>query len=120
VTAVSHLAAVCCHFCSRQLPPFRVYQLGPAECLSQTICDDCLTWHNRAIALLAGEAISGCQGCGASWQTLCDREPGQRVPLYVVPRDGVYQVLCAACLVTYVPKRRDLYGRTAFGAALGM
>lgn len=104
-----------CSFCSRQLPAWRVHQLGTVERPAQTICDDCLDWHNKAIALLAGEAIPGCQGCGATWEILCDRELGSRIPLYVVPKDGIYQVLCSLCLRAYAPKRADLYRGTPFG-----
>lgn len=90
--------------------------MGTPERPAQTICEDCLDWHNKAIALLAGEAIPGCQACGASWEILCDRELGSRIPLYVVPKDGIYQVLCSLCLRAYVPKRADLYRGTSFGA----
>jgi hypothetical protein len=83
---------------------------------AQIICDDCMDWHQKAIALLAGEAITGCQGCGASWEILCDRDLDSRIPLYVVPKDGIYQVLCSLCVRPYVAKRADLYRGTAFGA----
>ena len=35
--------------------------------------------------------------------------------MYVVPKDGVYQVLCLACKNTYCAKRADLYRNTKFG-----
>jgi len=111
------LALVRCHYCSKQRAPWRVHRLGTA---AQTICDDCLAWHQRAIDLLAGAPISGCQECATSWETLRDRELGEDVRLYVVPRDGIYQVLCAACVRLYIPGRKDLYRGTAYGARMSL
>jgi hypothetical protein len=37
--------------------------------------------------------------------------------MYVVPRDGIYQILCRECAARYLPKRHDLYKGTAFGHA---
>lgn len=103
--------AVKCHYCSRQLPAWRTHQITAA----QRICDDCLEWHNKAIALLAGGPIPGCQCCGATWELQRDREISVEVRMYVVPKDGIYQVLCALCVRPYVSARGDLYRGTAFG-----
>jgi hypothetical protein len=112
------LATVRCHYCSKWLPIWLAHRLGSPDRPAQTICENCLDWHQRAIDLLAGNAISGCQACGATWATLRDRPqggpPGADVRLYVVPRDGVYQVLCKTCVAPYVAKRGDLYRGTAF------
>lgn len=105
-----------CHYCSKQRSPFRVHQTQNA----QTICDYCLEWHNKALDLLAGRAMPGCQACGASWEKLRDSCPGVEMKLYVVPREGIYQVLCAPCLKPYVSKRADLYRNTPFGASLNL
>jgi len=35
--------------------------------------------------------------------------------MYVVPKDGIYQMLCSACSRPYVSKRADLYRGTEFG-----
>lgn len=104
-----------CHYCSRFRIEWRAHKLGER---AQTICDYCLEWHNRAIEVMAGNAISGCQICLASWETLRDRAPGVEVRLYVVPKDGIYQVLCADCVTPYTRARRDLYDGTAYGALL--
>ena len=101
-----------CHYCSRFRPAWRVHRLGAA---AQTICDSCLNNHYRALEVLSGTAISGCHACDASWEMLRDRA-GADVRLYVVPRDGVLQVLCSTCVTAYLPKRADLYKGTAFGA----
>jgi hypothetical protein len=36
--------------------------------------------------------------------------------MYVVPKDGIYQVHCATCVAAYVAKRADLYKGTQFGS----
>ena len=107
--------AVRCHYCSRQLPAWRTHQL---ESASQRICDDCLEWHNKAIEFLAGRAMPGCQVCCATWEFLRDSALGVEVRMYVVPKDGIYQILCATCVGPYVSKRADLYQGTPFGHAL--
>lgn len=111
---VAQVAAIRCNYCSRQLPAFRVHRLMQA----QAICDDCIEWHNKALEFLAGAPPPGCQECAATWEFLRDSAIGEEnVRMYVVPRDGIYQILCAACARRYLPKRPDLYKGTPFGAA---
>jgi hypothetical protein len=117
---VPHLVRVRCHFCSRQKPEWAIHRLGTPDFPAQTICFDCWEWHNTALELLAGRGMPGCQACGLTADVLRDREPGATWRLFVVPRDGVYSVLCAGCVGPYVGKRRDLYRGTAFGAKQGM
>lgn len=73
-----------------------------------------------AIELLAGRALPGCQNCGLTSdelrEILSKGDGAVEVRLYVVPRDGVYQVLCSSCVRPYVAKRADLYRGTPFGA----
>jgi hypothetical protein len=108
--------AVRCHYCSRQLPAWRTHQLGGTERPAQRICDDCLDWHNRALDFLAGEAQPGCQVCLATWEFLRDSAVGvETVRMYVCPKDGIYQLICSACVGPYVAKRADLYRGTPFG-----
>lgn len=112
---VPSLLAIRCFYCSKQRAPWRVHRL---DANAQVICDDCLAWHNKALDFLAGGAIPGCQGCGKSWEVLRDEEPGSRIRLYAVPKDGIYQVLCAVCIGPYVSRRSDLYAGTPFGSRL--
>lgn len=56
----------------------------------------------------------GCQECGATWELLQECAPGADVRMYVVPKDGIMQILCASCAQPYVRKRSDLYRNTDF------
>jgi hypothetical protein len=111
VSIVRNVLKLRCNFCSKELPVHRVHQIQQA----QIICDYCLDWHNKALDFLAGGPIPGCQICDRSWAILRDQTKSVEVRLYVVPRDGIYQVHCASCMAEYVPKRGDLYAGTPFG-----
>jgi hypothetical protein len=93
------------------LASFRVHRLATR----QVICDDCLEWHLHALQFLGGAPPRGCQGCRRDWQSLQDETPGDQVRLYVVAKDGMYQLLCAACVKPYLPKTKELYKGTRFG-----
>jgi hypothetical protein len=82
------------------------------------ICDHCLEWHFHALDFLGGAVPAGCQGCGASWEKLRNSAPGVEVRMYVVPKDGIYQMLCQACVVPYTGKRGDLYRGTQYGESI--
>lgn len=101
-----------CNWCDRQRARFRVHQLASG----QVICDYCLEWHSNALDMLGGSPPKGCQVCRHSWAELCARDLGAQVRMYVVPKDGIYQLLCAACVRPYLPKRKELYKGTHFGA----
>jgi hypothetical protein len=117
MTAAPNVVAARCHFCSKFRPEWRVHRLAGG---AQTICDYCLDWHNHALEFLGGATPQGCQECGASWEILRDRQPGVEVRLYVVPRDGIYQLLCGLCVRPYVSARADLYRGTAYGHQLNL
>ena len=82
----------------------------------QFICEYCLDWHHHAIAFLGGAIPRGCQECGVTWETLREVTPGIAVKMYVVQKDGIYQLLCATCCDQYLPKRADLYKGSQFGS----
>lgn len=105
------LESVRCNYCSKHRFRFRVHRLQSG----QAICDYCLDWHNHAVAFLGGETPRGCQGCGLTWQTLRDSTTGVEVRMWVVIKDGIYQLLCKACVAPYVAQRADLYKGTKFG-----
>lgn len=96
-----------------------MHQLGTLANPAQRICDSCLDWHNRAIEFLAGRELApGCQECGVTWEILRDRDKTvENISMFVVPRDGIYQILCRDCVRPYTQKRADLYAGTGFGRA---
>jgi hypothetical protein len=113
---VARLVRVRCHFCSRQKLEFDVHHLGSVDRPAQVICAECLDWHNRALEFLAGRAMPGCQSCLATWEFLRESRVGvENIRMYVVPKDGILQVLCEDCIRPYVEKRADLYRGTPFG-----
>jgi hypothetical protein len=109
--APQFIAAVQCHWCSKFRPAFRTHRLLS----NQVICDNCLDWHAHALEFLGGHLPAGCQRCQRTWAQLRDEIPGVEVRMYVVPRDGIYQLLCAACVKPYLPKQAGLFRGTKFG-----
>jgi hypothetical protein len=101
-----------CNYCSKERPRFRVHQITQA----QTICEDCLEWHEHAFDFLAGAPPRGCQQCERTWQQISDSTPGVQVRMYVLPKDGLLQMLCADCTRIYLPQRKDLFRGTRYGA----
>jgi hypothetical protein len=81
-------------------------------------CLDCIHWHQHALEVLGGETPQGCQVCKFTWDALKELSGSAEVKMYAVPKDGIYQLLCGACMDRYVRKRADLYGNTQFGAQL--
>lgn len=63
---------------------------------------------------LGGAVPNGCQVCLSTWELIQARDPSTDVRMYVVPKDGIMQILCAVCAQPYVRKRADLYRGTKF------
>jgi hypothetical protein len=74
-------------------------------------CQDCYSANAVAIAELRG--ITGCCGCNTTFAAMREREGAARLRL--VPKDGVWQLICDRCFDYYATMRRDLYGHTPFG-----
>jgi hypothetical protein len=113
MSAAPIVIAVRCSFCSKQRAPYRVHRSASG----QNICDVCLEWHFHALEFLGGAVPRGCQGCEKTWETMQAESPDVElaVGVFVVPKDGIYQMLCRACAAPYLPKRKDLYKATRFG-----
>ena len=93
-------------------PRHRVHRLAS----NQVICENCLDWHFHALEFLGGtEGPRGCYGCLLTWRELEARTPGTQVRLYVVPKDGILQLLCRDCVQPYLSKRSELFRGTKFG-----
>lgn len=106
------IETVLCHWCQKHKPRFLAHRLAS----NQVICQYCLDWHFHALDFLGGAPPQGCQQCLKTWQQLSDETPGTQVRLYVVPKDNILQLLCAACVRPYLPKQSQLYKGTRFGA----
>lgn len=112
---MSHaVIAARCHWCSRQVAPSDLAHLRSG----QRMCRCCHDWHGHALAVLAGGMPRGCQECGTGIEQLHNLHGNATTRMYVVPKDGVYQVLCAACKDAYCARRADLYRDTEFGTRL--
>jgi hypothetical protein len=103
-----------CNWCSRQLPPSDLGKFSTG----QAMCAKCHEWHGHALAVLSGALPRGCQECGISLDDLNALTGGATTRMYVVPKDGIYQVLCLTCKDAYCRKRLDLYQNTKFGQHL--
>jgi hypothetical protein len=86
---------------------------------NQVICDVCIDWHVAAMDFLGGAPPRGCQECGITWEKLRSL-PGDRTSIFIVPKDGIYQMLCEECKNAYVVLRPDLYRNTEFGKSLNL
>jgi hypothetical protein len=84
------------------------------------VCKHCMEKHWIALGVLSGDVPTGCQGCGYSLADLQNISGGVETRMYVVPKDGIYQVLCKRCCDSYVARRRDVYGATQFGRRLNL
>lgn len=106
------IIGVRCHYCSKSRSPREVIYLPGGKML----CWRCYEWHGHAMGLLAkGEPPPGCQECGAKFDAMQEVNARGDMPVYLHPKDGVYQVLCGKCSDAYVQKRADLYGSTQYG-----
>lgn len=117
--SVPQVLRVTCRGCSKPRDP-REFVHSPIT----GVCWSCYDWHAKALELLtSGRMPDGCQECGRTYQRLDElsRGNGEADSRLVLERkDGIYQVLCMPCDRAYLEKRRDLYGKTPFGAANGL
>jgi hypothetical protein len=106
--------AATCSFCSKPRPPLSVHRMVSG----QTICEDCVNWHVHALDFLGGAPPNGCQECGKTWDAMRAESPAldMAVRVFIVAKDGIYQMLCAQCARAYVPKTPNLYKGTKFGS----
>lgn len=109
--ALGVIVAARCHWCSRQVSPYDLFNLSTG----QAMCLGCHEWHGYALDVLAGGVPRGCQECGLTLDQLNALTDAPTTRMYVVPKDGVYQVVCATCKDAYCAKRADLYKGTEFG-----
>ena len=106
VAAASVIIAARCNYCSRQQTPAQLHRIGGEG--GKVICQRCMEWHDKAISAAGGQMPHACQECGITSEQL--EAVYNRVRYFLVPKDGVYQILCSHCEREYVAKRQDLYG----------
>ena len=105
-----------CPYCSKFKLPGEILHLSGG----MSICQRCFDWHCKALEVLAtGKAPDGCQDCGITFEDLSNLSADGNTRMRLVPKDGVYQILCARCSEIYLPKRMDLLGGTRFAAQKG-
>lgn len=107
-----------CHYCSKGRSPLELHPLGDGSAI---ICDHCIEWHQRAMDMLTKNRMpDGCQECNITLAALRAISPGGNAVMSLVPKDGIYQILCKTCADEYARKRRDLYGPTQYGQEMGI
>ncbi|MCC7235590.1 MAG: hypothetical protein IT163_09825 [Bryobacterales bacterium] len=77
------------------------------------MCLKCYTWHVVAIAQVRG--ITGCCECHSTFRQL--RERTGRSGLRLVPKDGIYQLMCEPCYGPWLLLNREQVKGTAFAKA---
>jgi hypothetical protein len=101
-----------CRVCGRHRPVEEFVAGGPVT----GYCLRCLERNQEALDLLANRSLpQGCHVCNKSMKQLSDETPGSDVRLYLHPKDGIWQLLCAPCSDRYEHKRADLYRGTPYG-----
>ena len=78
-------------------------------------CRKCEEKHLAALDVLSGNPPTACGECGVTFEQLAERTGEDHVPMFMHLKDGMYQLLCAACDRKYVRQRKDMYGPTQFG-----
>lgn len=84
------------------------------------ICLECEQRHLEALkSLQACNFLGQCSECGLDATELkAQHRCGPLGQMAVHYEGGKYRAMCLVCNSSYVPKRRELYGRTEFGNAL--
>jgi len=102
-----------CPYCTKWRSPLEIiHQPGGVK-----ICMPCEQRHIEALdALSTGEFKGQCSECGKTAEQL--RSATGQMAIHF--EGGRYRAMCAQCDRTYVPKRRELYGKTEFGRAIGL
>lgn len=107
--AVPFVILLRCHYCPRQVHPREVVNIGD----DALMCWTC--WEKHKIAVESFNPPHECAECHRTFAQIAADTIGQSVRMYPHWKDGLYQILCAACDEIYVQKRKDLYGKTEFG-----
>lgn len=101
-----------CHYCQGFRSPLEVVTMS----CNVVMCWRCYEWHQEALYVqFQQRPPKGCQECNLSYAELEARAPDGNVRIVLVPKDGLYQVMCGTCSDAYLPKRVELFKGTQFG-----
>jgi hypothetical protein len=119
LTATILSIGIKCNYCSRERHPAEVMQIGEG---GAQICMRCLVAHEQALNAFAnGTPPKECQVCQTPFELMqCDREGNIPMTLQMLPKDGIWQVLCQRCAGEYEAQRSDLIRGTAYGKSKGI
>jgi len=123
MTAVlPRVVSVRCHYCSKFRHPDDVHPIGTGGAV---MCVHCREWHAENVsAITRGGVPKGCFECRITWAELRLRfaagDKPDEVKMFMVPKDGIYQLLCAKCTDAYERKRADLLRGTLYGQRKGI
>jgi hypothetical protein len=122
MTNVPQILRIRCHYCSKWHHPKEVLDIGVG---GVKMCFRCHEWHIENIRAIVSQGVPvGCFECRKTWAELrLLYRPGDNpdeVKMSVVPRDGIYQLLCGTCSDAYERKRGDLIRDTLYGQQKGV
>jgi hypothetical protein len=122
VSSVPHVLKVRCQYCSHFYHPLEVLNIGQGGVV---MCWKCHEWHTaNLLAAFQGGVPKGCFECKATWDELRLRltigDNPDEVKMFLVPKDGIYQLLCRTCSDAYEQKRADLLRGTLYGQTKGV
>lgn len=107
-----------CHYCTKFRSPLDIVDMPGGV----KLCTSCEQRHLEALdAMQTGNFLGCCSECGLNAEELkAQQRCGPLGQMAVHFENGKYKPMCLVCDKTYVPKRRDLYGKTEFGWASGL
>lgn len=83
---------------------------GPVE----GYCHECWSWNAIEIARIRG--ITGCCDCQLTFERL--KAIGRR--MFLVPKDGIYQILCQVCNDRWELLVKEMFKATRYGRGKGL
>ena len=107
-----------CPYCTRFRSPQDIIPMtGGAK-----ICIFCEQRHLEAMEALSTGVFTGrCSECDLPAEELrAQNRCGPQGAMAMHFENGRYRALCLVCDAAYVPKRRELYGKTEFGHQQGL